>query len=59
MKIPKEKLDELQEIAKPIVKWLRENCHPHTEIVIGQINLVINENVAGLMFNTFDPESLK
>ena len=29
-----EKLTELKELSTPLVKWLNENFHPHTEIRI-------------------------
>lgn len=31
----KETMKSFKEIVEPVMKWLNENCHPHTSIVIG------------------------
>lgn len=30
----KEKMLEFEETAKPMVKWLNENMHPHVQVII-------------------------
>lgn len=26
---------EFEEVTRPVMKWLNENCHPHHKVVIG------------------------
>jgi hypothetical protein len=26
--------DDLEELVKPLIKWLNDNCHPHTQLII-------------------------
>ena len=30
----KEKMQSFEDAAKPLVKWLNENCHPHTTVIV-------------------------
>lgn len=39
------KLDELEELAKPLVDYLRKNYHPHTVIVVTDERVVLAEDV--------------
>lgn len=34
MQITKEQIDSFEEAAKPLIKWLNENCHPHVTAVV-------------------------
>jgi hypothetical protein len=40
--ITKEQQIKLEEIAKPVVKWLNDNCHPHVTVIItpSHVNLL-------------------
>ena len=37
---------EMLEAAKPLIKWLNENCHPHCQAVVDQIGVLVMEGVA-------------
>ncbi len=34
MKYSEEKIDELLDASKPLIKWLSENHHPHMTVVV-------------------------
>lgn len=34
MILNEEQIDEMQEMAKPLIKWLNDNAHPHTKIIV-------------------------
>lgn len=34
MTITKQQQQEMLEAAKPLMKWMNENCHPHCEAVV-------------------------
>lgn len=38
--------DEMLEAAKPLIKWLSENCNPHCQAVVDNIGVLIMEGVA-------------
>ena len=46
MIITKEQSDSMLEAAKPLIKWLNENCHPHCEIIVDQVSAELVESVA-------------
>ena len=39
---------ELTELAKPLMEFLRENCHPHTSIVITDERVAVVETVLSI-----------
>lgn len=42
--------DDLKHLAKPLVKYLKENHHPYTAIVITDERVVVVEDVLGIPF---------
>lgn len=49
----KNKQDELEELAKPLVEYLRDNGHPYTSIVITDERVAVVETVLSVpMLNT-------
>ncbi len=49
----KNKQDELEELAKPLVEYLRDNCHPYTSIVITDERVAVVETALSVpMLNT-------
>lgn len=48
----KEKLAEFEAVAKPLIKWLNDNHHPHTTIIITPDRAEIMEVI--LAFPTTD-----
>jgi hypothetical protein len=59
MTLTKVQIEELEQLAKPVVRWIRQNCHPHCEVIIGQISLTVNEGIAGVPYVEFEPETLQ
>lgn len=45
-----QEMEELKELAAPLVKYLREKHHPHTAIVVTDIRAVLMEDVMGIPF---------
>ncbi len=37
---------ELLDAAKPLIKWLNDNCHPHCEATVDTSSVEIKEGVA-------------
>lgn len=46
MIITKEQSDSMLEAAKPLIKWMNENCHPHCEVVVGVNSVELVESIA-------------
>jgi hypothetical protein len=46
MIITKEKSAEMLEAAKPLIKWLNDNCHPHCEARVDQSRVELLEGIA-------------
>lgn len=44
--LTKEQADELLERAKPLIKWLNDNCHPHCQIEITPSGVSLTEAIA-------------
>ena len=37
---------EFCEVAKPLIKWLNDNCHPHCSIIITTTHAELLEGIA-------------
>lgn len=37
---------EMLEKAKPLIKWMVDNCHPHCECIVNQTDITLVEGVA-------------
>lgn len=44
----KQQMDELEELALPIQKWLTENYHPHTYVAIDAEEAVLGESIISI-----------
>ena len=40
-----EKNKEFEAVTKPVIKWLNDNCHPHTHITIDTMRAELAEGV--------------
>lgn len=40
--------DKLEELARPLSEYLKENCHPYTSIVITEERVAVVETVLSL-----------
>ena len=38
--------EEFLEAAKPLIKWLNDNCHPHCQVVVDHTSAILWEGVA-------------
>jgi hypothetical protein len=45
MIIDKDKKIEFDAVVDPVIKWLNDNCHPHTSITIDSIRAELSEGV--------------
>lgn len=55
----KTQLDELEQLSKPLIRWIRDNCNPHQQVSISWAEVEINESTARLNFTKFEPEHFK
>ena len=46
MTITKEQQEQMLEAAKPLIKWMNENCHPHFEAKVDCNTIVLTEGIA-------------
>ena len=46
MTITKEQLDAMLIAAKPLMQWLRDNCHPHCTASVDICSVELNEGIA-------------
>lgn len=53
MIITKEKLEELEMAAKPLMKWLADNCHPHCAVIVESDRAELVEGVAMVKCDDF------
>lgn len=45
--------EEYAEVVKPLMKWLSENCHPHTHVVVESTYAELVEGVHIFRTNAF------
>ena len=45
MILSKEKLKEFEEVARPLIKFLNDNCHPHVSVIITTTSAELLEGV--------------
>lgn len=44
----KTKEDRVTELSRPLIEFLKENCHPHTSIVIQEDRVAVVETVLSM-----------
>lgn len=49
----KKRLESFEEIIKPVIKWLNDNCHPHTTIIVCPTSAELVEGVCGINTEEF------
>lgn len=49
MIITKEQHEELKNLSEPLMKWIKETCHPHCEIVLDSMGCTLVEGIAGVV----------
>jgi len=53
MIITKEQSGEMLEAAKPLIKWMNDNCHPHTKVIVETDRAELVEGVASVLTQEF------
>lgn len=53
MTLTKEQQDQMLEAAKPLIKWMNDNCHPHCECKVDQTSVHLLEGIAGHLTDEF------
>ena len=46
MAITEEQQLTMLEAAKPLIKWMNENCHPHCTALVDQMRIELVEGIA-------------
>lgn len=46
MTLTQEQQQQMLEAAKPLIKWLNENCHPHCAAHVDQNTIELTEGIA-------------
>ena len=46
MTLTQEQQQAMLEAAKPLIKWMNENCHPHCTAHVDQNNIELTEGIA-------------
>lgn len=53
MNISEEQRAEFERIAKPVIEWMNNNCHPHTTVVITTTTAELSEGIATVYTEEF------
>lgn len=53
MIISEKQREQLLEAAKPLIKWLNENCHPHCQVVVDIGSAELTEAIARAVTEEF------
>ena len=46
MILTNKQFDQMLEAAKPLIKWMNDNCHPHCTARVDQVSVELTEGVA-------------
>lgn len=53
MTLTEQQIEELKEAAKPLIKWLNENCRPHVTVLVEPTGAELVEGVAAVQVTEF------
>jgi len=53
METEEQAIAEFNELARPLIKWIAENKHPHTQIIIDATSAVLWEGIWSLSTEEF------
>ena len=51
--LTKEEVEKLREVCKPLVKWLCDNCNPHTKVIVEPTGAEIVVGIASISIEEF------
>ena len=44
---------EFEEVTRPVMKWLNDNCHPHVSVVVAPTSAELSEGVVAVRTNDY------
>lgn len=53
MTLNEQQRQEFEKIARPMVKWINDNCHPHTTITVTPTGAALEEGVCAFVTLAF------
>ena len=53
MILDKQQREELERVARPLVKWINDNCHPHVVVVVDSTNIELLEGVCSIIIEDY------
>ena len=53
MILNKEQIEAMFEAAKPLIKWMAENCHPHCTAIVDATGVEVLEGIAAQKTNEY------
>lgn len=54
--IPNNQQQEFENVVRPVMKWLAENQHPHTHIIITSTDAELSEGVNAISTSEYLPD---
>ncbi len=48
MRLTKDQVKEFEESARPLIKWLNENGHPHMEVRVNSTHATLKEGILNI-----------
>lgn len=52
MTLTDQQQQEFEALARPLIEWLRRNCHPHVSVILDGSHAELLEGVASVNTNT-------
>lgn len=40
--------NEFEEVTRPVIKWLNDNCHPHHNVIVSPTHAELSEGVCAV-----------
>lgn len=53
MKITKKQQKDMENIIRPLIKWMNLNLNPHTKIIVTNNSIELLEGVSGTIINDY------
>lgn len=53
MVLTDEQRDQLLEAAKPLIRWINENCHPHVRVLVECDGARVSEDLVSVQTEEF------
>lgn len=56
MILTKRQREEFEAVARPLIKWLNENCHPHVTVIIKPGRAELTEGIYSIPIEDYIPD---